>query len=562
MKTPDRVILAALVLVCLTPFLGKAFHVDDVLFVWTGQQIAHDPGNPFGYTLTWYSTPQPMFDVTKNPPLTSYYIAAVGASFGWSEAALHVAFLLPALAAILGTYSLAGKLTRFPLLAATATLVAPGFLVSSTSVMCDTTMVALWVLATLFWRNGLERKRPALLAVSGLLIAICALTKYFGIALIPLLLVYSVFRQRRVGVWMVYLLLPVAALAGYEYWTKTIYGNGLLGSAADYSLAVDSASLKKLSAGLLYKALAGLSFVGGCALPALTFAPVLWSRRFVCTAGAVAVLAGGCWGWVRTGGPAALLHYRESPYLRVTLALFIAGGVCALALAFSDWRRSRDADSMLLLLWVLGTFGFASFLNWGVNARSVLPMIPAVAILLARRVQAAGKLAGKLPLAKLAAALAVSGAVSLWVCCADTAQANSARMAAQYVRDRLSRPELTVSFEGHWGFQYYMQAFGFSPVDFWEFSVKKNGDLLVIPDNNSNASVQAVSSRLVASRETFAFPINTGATTIGIVSGAGFYSDLWGPLPYAFGPAPPERYTVLRLQKPEEKRPSQAMSIR
>jgi hypothetical protein len=345
---------------------------------------------------------------------------------------------------------------------------------------------------------------------------------------------------------MVYLLLPVLALAGYEYWTKTIYGNGLLASAADYSMAADSASVRKLFTGL-YKALAGLSFAGGCALPALTFAPMLWSRRLICLGGAAAVLASGCWGWVRIGGPSALVSHHDTQYLRVTLALFIAGGLGALALAVSDWRRSRDADSLLLLLWVLGTFVFASFLNWSVNARSVLPMIPAVGILLARRLQT---LAGNLPLAKLVAPLAVSGAISLWVTCADTAQANSARMAAQYVRDRLSKPTLTVSFEGHWGFQYYMQAFGFSPVDFWEFSVKKNGDLLVIPDNNSNASVQTLNARLVASQETFAFPIHTGVRTIGLVPGAGFYSDLWGPLPYAFGPAPPEGYTVIRLQKP------------
>jgi hypothetical protein len=31
---------------------------------------------------------------------------------------------------------------------------------------------------------------------------------------------------------------------------------------------------------------------------------------------------------------------------------------------------------------------------------------------------------------------------------------------------------------------------------------------------------------------------------------AGFYSDVWGPLPFAFGPIPPERYRIFAITKP------------
>ena len=44
-----------------------------------------------------------------------------------------------------------------------------------------------------------------------------------------------------------------------------------------------------------------------------------------------------------------------------------------------------------------------------------------------------------------------------------------------------------MSFEGHWGFQYYMQAYHFQPIDFRDFHVG-NGDLVVIPDNSSYAT--------------------------------------------------------------------------
>jgi len=544
-KIPPEVLLTVLVLCCLTPFLGKAFHIDDTLFVWAGQQIAKHPWDPFGFTVTWYATPQPMWDVTQNPPVAPYYIAAVAGILGWSEVALHAAFLLPALAAILGTYFLARRLTRWPLLAAAATLAAPGFLVSSTSVMCDTMMVALWIFAILFWVDGLDRGRPALLAVSSLLIAVCALTKYFGVALIPLLLIYSIARQRRLGSWIVYLLLPVAALAGYQYWTKTLYGKGLLGGAAEYAQGYNSVDP--------YKALVGLSFIGGCALPAFTFAPVIWSRAGILLGGAAAAIAGflvgiGVWSIPHAVAP----DHRN--IVSVQMALFIAGGVSALALAFTDWRRHRDAGSVLLLLWVLGTWVFASFVNWSVNARSVLPMIPAVGILLARRLETAGGHAGKLPLAKLVVPLVVSGAIALWATWADSSMANSARLAAQYVRDHWSTPGVNVSFEGHWGFQYYMQAYGFQPVNFRDFHVG-NGDMVVIPRNSSYAEPESIPSQVVASRGVLAFPLHTGLTTMSLAEGSGFYSDIFGPLPYSFGPASSEVYTVLRLRVPGEERP-------
>src|SRR5262249_43063533 len=140
---------------CLFPFSGKAIHVDDTLFVLVAKQILKHPLDPFGFRLVWNSTAEQMSDITKNPPLACYYMALVGSTFGWSERALHVGFLLPALGVVLGTYRLAGHFTRWALIAALAVLTAPGFLVSASSLMCDTLMVALWVWASVLWIEGL-----------------------------------------------------------------------------------------------------------------------------------------------------------------------------------------------------------------------------------------------------------------------------------------------------------------------------------------------------------------------------------------------------------------------
>src|SRR5271166_5460350 len=231
-------LLALATLGCLLPFSGKAFHIDDPLFVWTSQQIRHHPFDPYGFRLIWYVTDMPMSALTKNPPLSSYYGAVVGIVAGWSERAWHMGFLLPALALVLGTYRLAERFTASPkiaaptlaapTLAAAATLFAPGFLVSATGVMCDVMMLALWVWAVIFWLQGIDSGKPLPFLASGVLIAACALTKYFGASLILLLPACSLLRQRRVGTWIWYLSIPAAALASYQLWTKAIYGRGLL----------------------------------------------------------------------------------------------------------------------------------------------------------------------------------------------------------------------------------------------------------------------------------------------------------------------------------------------
>src|SRR5258708_20852896 len=101
-------------------------------------------------------------------------------------------------------------------------------------------------------------------------------------------MVYSLTRRRRFEKWGWYFLIPVLALASYELWTKQLYGHGMFTDAAHYA-AIARRGAKTPS---LAKGLVDLSFAGGCALTALTFAPVLWSRKQRLAAGAVSLVAG------------------------------------------------------------------------------------------------------------------------------------------------------------------------------------------------------------------------------------------------------------------------------
>ena len=108
-----------------------------------------------------------------------------------------------------------------------------------------------------------------MLAVSGCLMAACALTKYFGICLIPLLLVHGALRKRAPGWWMAVLAIPVVVLVFYQWQTEAMYGRGLLLDAAGY------AGQFRLSPGhdLFDKTLAGLAFTGGGLSALLFFVP-------------------------------------------------------------------------------------------------------------------------------------------------------------------------------------------------------------------------------------------------------------------------------------------------
>src|ERR1700734_94303 len=125
---PAYLLLAVAVFACLLPFSGKAFNVDDTLFIYVARQITQHPLDPFGFKVNWFLDAVPMAHETKNPPLASYYMAAAASFVGWSERALHLAFLLPALASVLGVYRLAQRFTKSPMLAAIATLLTPVFL--------------------------------------------------------------------------------------------------------------------------------------------------------------------------------------------------------------------------------------------------------------------------------------------------------------------------------------------------------------------------------------------------------------------------------------------------
>jgi len=565
------VVVAVAVIAALAPFLNKAFHIDDPLFLWMAQQIAHHPGDPYGFAVNWYVNNQPMFSIMQNPPLSSYYMALMASFLGWSESAIHGAFLVPAVAAVLGTFFLARRLCNSPLLAALLLLFTPVFLVSATGVMCDVWLLALWVWSIECWMHALERDSARLLFLASILAAAAALTKYFGVALVPLLAVYTLVRERRVTHQVLYLLIPILVIASYELITKAKYGQGLFSNA----MLVSWNENAKPEQHLLEQLLIGLSFAGGCLFSVLFYAPLLKLRRSSREAGSLAteVRAELANGWkpdfrILIAGIVIFVVLVPSLYFgaaRTALplgiasegALFVTIGIGVLALALVDIVQYKTADSLLLGLWVWGTFVFAAVLNWTITSRTFLPMAPAVVILLIRQLRSAEVVAAavtggrSLPILPLRTAAATwwpilpAALVSLLITIGDYKLASTARIAASQFQQRFRNDPGTIWFEGHWGFQYYMQQWRAKPLDLEQHGLVP-GDMLIVPLNNTNVSRKPAAPTIGSFEE-----VNYAqffATTMNREIGAGFYSSKWGPLPWLVGSVPPERYLIFRIK--------------
>lgn len=526
----------------LAAFSGKAFHVDDPVYVWIARQIHTSPLDFYGFSLNWHLSPEPVYEWNRNPPLVSYFIALAALIVGWGERALHLVFVIPALALVAGTWRLARLFRASPPVATLVLAFTPVFLVSATSLMADTTMAALYVWAVILWLEGAERRDWKRRAASGALLALACLAKYTAITALPLLAVFTLLRRNGRFVSLAYLAVPLLALALYHLYTLNLYGKGLLFEAAVFSAGQSAPGPR---ASYLTNALISLAFLGGGVLPALSTAPLTGRRALIVVAVA----------WL--GAAALLLAIGRLDTTRVVVdgdvrwlyviqaALFISAGVHVLILGTEDLFFRRDAYAATLLLWVLGIFVFMTFFNWTINARTLLPAIPAIAVLAGRAWQE-GAHAGKKMRTASAIVLAVSGLVAISVAWGDYRHAAAARDAAREIHERTADTDVNVVFQGHWGFQYYMEQAGARAFDAVETAFRP-GDVIVVPSNNPSTTDLPEIARPFL---TLDVPAARWISLMNREARVGFYSHYWGPLPYVFGLAPPERFTLYEIQTP------------
>jgi 4-amino-4-deoxy-L-arabinose transferase-like glycosyltransferase len=510
------------------------------VYVWVARHIQDHPFDFYGFPVNWYGITDSMAIINKNPPLFSYYLAVVGSLFGWSEIVMHLAALVPVIMLALGTYQLAGLMKAKPLHSALLAVCTPIFVLSGTTVMVDMAMTAFYVWAIYFWIRGLEDQgHHLLLVIAALLVAASGLTKYFGVSLLPLLSVYAVWQRYPVKRWLPFLAIPLSIFALYQWGTNRLYDAGLITDAANYAITA-----RQLSHGSLKDAvLVGLSFTGGGILTPLVFAPLLLNRRgWVVSMGALVLIAG----ILLTVGIVGKHNTSESWLTFAQLLIFIVTGGGLLVLAAVELWRERDAKTGLLFCWVVGTFIFASLVNWSITGRNILPMAPAAGLLIARRLERKNQLPDRYRgSTRFALPLVLMLTMSLLVSYADYRYANEVRSLARQIGHVHSYTGGRLLFQGHWGFQYYLEEEGAIPIDFAKTTFQA-GDVIVTPSFSHN--VYELNESYVDTLQNVNLHPLSWLSTHNYFVGAGFYASKIGPLPYAFGVIRPEFYRIQKLR--------------
>ena len=513
-RSAPAILLATAILL---PFLGKAFTIDDTVFLFEARHALTDPLHPTAFEMAWNLRPERISAIVPTGPVMAWLLVPAVLS-GHPEQVAHLVQILWLWVAIVGTVALALRLGVPSAWSAGAGLlvgVAPAVLGMAGTAMPDVPAMALGVAGLqqlVAWKQD-QRWRQA--AAAALLLGLAPLARTHLVLLLgvgALLLVGDVFSVAgwRSGPWTRWL--PVVAAPLVTVGVTFLTRDPAPGAASIAGAAAGLSSLEKFVPNLL-----AFAVHWSLALPfAIPWAVLRWrallARPFVIV-GATAVAA-------------ILLRVAHPDGTPWFLSPVIALSVVAIADALVDAARRRDGVQFTLSLWLLLALPAVIYVH--LPAKYLLASAPAAAILVARALAASPAL-GRPVLVATALASSLLGVAILR---ADTAFAGLGREAAR----TLIAPEVSsgrrVWYVGHWGFQWYAEEAGarFFPVD---PPYPGQGDLVVSCLNcEPHIEPDQMDALVLVRRVRHAEP---GGRVADKSSNAGFFSNSWGYLPWAWG---------------------------
>lgn len=535
-----RAALPALLLsaVILLPHLGKAFTIDDTIFLREARHALTDPLHPTAFDLLWDVEVERVSQVVPSGPIQAWLLVPALRAAD-QERAAHLIMLAVLWVGIVAAVGLARRLrldgagmTVVGLLVAAS----PAVLGMAATAMPDVTVMTLGT-------AGLERlvawqqdRRRHQVAAAVLLLGITPLARSHGLLLLgvaAMLLVWASpvprrWRERLPRLW------PVAAagalMLGIVFVTRD--PGPAAGNVVSAAAGLSSASTTRLTknlAGFLVHWVLTMTF----AVPwvALRWREMARSRWVV---GAAVV------------GLAVAAYVARSRATNFYWALVpVAGlGAAALADALREARALRRVEDLALWCWLL--IGLVALPYVQLPAKYLVASAPAAAILVAR---AAGRARGMFPRVALGLTLVVGASLGLAIIRADAALSGMSKWAVEkLIEPRVAAGE-KVWFVGHWGFQWYAENAGARPVSL-STQFPSAGDTVVVSAGSSPS--EKVLKRL---RRDFpdAVPLDRltdttrGGRVMNVRRKVGFFSNGHGALPWTWSRAPLDEFTVWQL---------------
>jgi hypothetical protein len=525
-RSAPALVVATLLLL---PFLDKAFTIDDPVFLAEARHSLADPLHPTAFDMAWNKKAERVSVIVPTGPLMAWLLVPAVLS-AHPEVVAHGIQIGMLWIAILATVGLSLRLGLSPGWSAAAGLllgVTPAVLGMAGTAMPDVAAMALGVAGleqVMAWRQ--ERRLRQGVAVAVLLglapLARTHLVLLLGIA--ALLQVGDVFSLRE---WFRF---------SWAQWLPVLAAPLLTGivSVATQDPGPGSGSVATAAAGLssAEKVIPNLLAFAIHWFLALPFAIPWVILRWRSILGRPEVL-------ILATGAAALflrhLHPVDTPWILAPVAALSAG---ALTDVLVDAARRRDGTQFTLGIWLLLAFPAVIYVH--LPSKYLLASAPAAAILVARAMAASPLLARPV----LVLATAASAVLGVAILRADAAYANVARSAVQ----TLIVPEIAkgrkVWYAGHWGFQWYAEEAGAR-----YFSVEppfpEEGDL-VVACLNCEAHLENHDTEALAPLHRIRHE-EPGGRVMDRSTGAGFFSNTWGYLPWTQGNTLLEGFDVYRV---------------
>lgn len=511
-------------------FLGKAFTIDDTVFLLQAEQVLRDPLHPTAFEIVWseMSVPLRMSQTMATGPVMAYLLvpAVLAGGEEWIAHLVQLFFLALAL------YEVAALALRLGLeqrdAARTALLLAsmPAVLAMAGTAMPDVPAMAFGLLGIgrlLAWKQE-GRARDAILAFAGLATAPLArshLLLVLGLA--PFILFGNeearpATRPRRFLLWLPVVAAPLLTLAVIHATRDPA------GAAFDHAKVAGLFSSSRYVAANLFAFGTHWTLVLPLAIPwAILRGRSFWRQPLPYAAIA---LAGG-----------SLLSLQQTNWL--WLAPVSGLGLAAPTDILVDATRRRDRVQVLLGLWLLLALPILAYIH--LPSKYLLASAPAAALLVARGLSRQRPSRARMIVGGVVLAGMLLGGLILR---ADQAFAGLGRRAGAELITPLVAAGERVWFAGHWGFHWYARRAGARCLT-TSPPLPARGDIAV----SSLVSAGWVIGAFPARRRLAVFTDATpGGRVMNARDGAGFYSNWWGYLPWTWGTGEIDRFEVWRFE--------------
>ncbi|MBI1736326.1 MAG: glycosyltransferase family 39 protein [Candidatus Rokubacteria bacterium] len=528
-----RALAPLLVLLPVLTVLDRPVMIDDTLFLKAAAQILRDPARPYDFTVNWYGWSELFWEVFKNPPGLSYWLAAAQALGVTGEVGLHLVLLPFAIAAVLGGLRLGRRFVGTAEWTTAAWAASPAFVVAAASLMADVPALALSLWGLALWIEGVDRKDSRRRRLGALLAGLAVILKYTSVLAVAVLAAYVLVgraRGRRRGLGDLW----VASLPSFAWGLLTLGTTGRVHMMD--ALVVGGGGFDPNPGWFGHRAIAILTFVAGTGIATVVLAALAARGRtaLVHAGSAVAIGVGAAvltpWIWpVRALRPGSVAF----------VGLLAAAGAFVLLRAFADaWL---DRDSRFLAVWAALHVVYLWLWSWTIAGRFVLPLLVPVTFLLARAL--ARERPGRAP-AVFATAAALALAAAFLLVRADSFAGEVYRRAVPALAAQARQEGRRAWFVGSWGFQHYAEAARLERIDTNRVTAR-GGDLIFQPYYAANAELPpAVVGRLRQVGDVRAPAPLLDLHTMNLNVGAGYHSSAFGPVPYFRAHVPAEGIKV------------------